>query len=45
MIKPCPVPGRGSLRISNLLDKSAGKFEADVKCNVETLNRVLGLFL
>lgn len=43
--KPCPAPGRESLRISNLLDNSTGKFEADLKCNVETLNRVLGLLL
>lgn len=41
VIKPCPAPGRGSLRISNYLANSSGKFEADVKCNVETLNRVL----
>lgn len=45
VIKPCPAPGRGSLRISNLLGNSTGKFEADLKCNVVTLNRELGLLL
>lgn len=32
-------------RLLNLLDNSTNKFEADLKCNLETLTRVLGLIL
>lgn len=44
-MEPHLAPGKGSLGISNLLGNSTSEFEAGLKCNLESLTRVLRLIL